>query len=215
MARRKPITVGIVGLGRSGYNIHVARMRGDDRSRSLLREMLAASGRAQDFSRQLQAFSGRLIMDPERTDLNELLFDVEDELLDIVGPGIELRLEADNRIADVEIDVRHVRSMFRWLAQDAAAVMGGEGLLRIGTQALLNTVGQAPSVLVVSEDTGTPPAPSLRPRYFEPFLKGDGLPKGAARTGVVGVVAHHGGRIELQAPEEGGRRFTIRLPAAP
>jgi len=33
MARKKPIKVGIVGLGRSGYNIHVRRLRDDERYR--------------------------------------------------------------------------------------------------------------------------------------------------------------------------------------
>jgi len=31
MASKKPITVAVVGLGRSGWNIHIARMRGDER----------------------------------------------------------------------------------------------------------------------------------------------------------------------------------------
>ena len=31
MAKQKPLKVGVVGLGRSGYSIHIARMRGDDR----------------------------------------------------------------------------------------------------------------------------------------------------------------------------------------
>jgi len=132
-----------------------------------------------------------------------------------VGSGVELRLETDNRLPEVEVDVRHTRSMFRWLAQDAVAVMGGKGRLCIRTHALLSSVGERPVAFVISEDTGTPPPAAERLRYFEPFLKGPGLPKGIARTGVAGVVRHHGGRIELQAPEEGGRSIRIRLPVAP
>ncbi len=33
MAKKQPIKVGVIGLGRSGYNIHIHRMRGDDRFR--------------------------------------------------------------------------------------------------------------------------------------------------------------------------------------
>jgi len=186
----------------------------DPRASGFLAEMLQASGRAQDFSRQLQAFSGRLIMDPERSDLNELLLDAEDDLMDIVGPDVELRIETDNRLPDVEVDLGHATSMFRWLAQDACAAMGGKGTLRIATHALTNSVDQPSWALLTAEDTATPPAASDRLCYFEPFVRSDGMPKGIARTGVAGVVRQHGGRIELQAPEAGGRCIRIRLPAA-
>jgi len=198
-----------------GYGELLEDRFADDESASrFLRELLQASGRAQDFSRQLQAFSGRLVMDPQRADLNELLFDVEDELLDILGPGIDLRIETDNRLPDVEVDVRHVKAMLRWLAEDALGAMGSKGELCIGTRALSNSVDQAPSVLLVSEDSGTPPEEADRRRYFEPFRKAPGLPKGLARTGVAGVAQHHGGRAEMEAREEGGRRIRIVLPAA-
>ena len=192
-----------------------AAVAADPRASELLSEMLHASGRAQDFSRQLQAFSGRLMMDPERTDLNELLLDVEEELMDLVGSDVELRIETDNRLPDVEVDVRHASSMFKWLVQDAVAAMGGAGRLRIRTSALTNSVDQPPWALVMAEDTATPPPASDRLSYFEPFVQTDGVPKGIARTGVAGVVRQHGGRIELQAPEDGGRCIRIRLPAAP
>ena len=187
----------------------------DPRASGFLAEMLHASGRAQDFSRQLQAFSGRLIMDPERADLNEILLDSEEDLLDAVGVGVELRIETDHRIPEVEIDVRHARSMLIWLATDAVTAMNGQGSLRLSTSVLTNSVGEPPWAVVLAEDTGIPPAASNRLCYFEPFVPGDGMPKGIARTGVAGVVRQHGGRIELQAPETGGRRIRIRLPAAP
>jgi signal transduction histidine kinase len=190
------------------------RMQDDPRASGFLAEMLHASGRAQDFSCQLQAFSGRLIMDPQRADLNEILLAAEDELLDLVGPQVELRIETDHRLPEVEVDVRHANSMFRWLVLDAVAAMCGKGSLRLSTAALTNSVGEPPWALVTARDTGVPPAASNRLCYFEPFVPGDGVPKGIARTGVAGVVRQHGGRIELQAPAGGGRCIRIRLPGA-
>jgi len=184
----------------------------DPRARGFLKEMLQASGKAQDFSRQLQAFSGRLLMDPTRANLNDVLLDAEDDLVDILGPDVDLRIETDLRLPDVEIDLRHARSMFRWLAVDAVAAMGEKGSMRISTSVLSNTVGDTPWVLITSEDSGAPPAASNRLCYFEPYVQGDGMPKGIARTGVAGVVRQHGGRIELQNSERGGRCIRIRLP---
>jgi len=182
---------------------------------TFLTEMLNASGKARDFTRQLQAFSGRLVLDPERVDLNELILQGEDQIRHVLGDRVDLELTLDSAIPEVEIDRQYGIQMLRWMAQDAAHLMHGEGRLRMSTSASDDDAKPGRWVLLQVDDSVPAPPAHLRTRYFEPFVPGDELPKAVARAGVAGVVEQHGGTVRVDEGPRGQRVIRIRLPAAP
>lgn len=181
---------------------------------TFLAEMLHAGGKARDFTRQLQAFSGRLVLDPERVDVNDLIIQGEEQIRRVLGDRIDLELTLDSAAPPVDLDRQYGVQMLRWMAQDAARIMNGLGRMCITTAAARTETPDAAFCLVRIDDTVPAPAPPLRLRYFEPFTPGDDLPKAVARAGVAGVVEQHGGTIHVDESPQGTRVIHILLPAA-
>lgn len=66
-------------------------------------------------------------------------------------------------------------------------------------------------------DTGSGVPPEIRDRIFDPFFttKPPGQGTGLGLSISHGIVADHGGRIELDSPPGGGAHFTVYLPLRP
>ena len=70
------------------------------------------------------------------------------------------------------------------------------------------------------DDRGPGVPPDQRERIFEPFYR---LPGASEREGGVGlglalvrqIAARHGGSVACDNREDGGARFTLRLPKSP
>jgi len=67
-------------------------------------------------------------------------------------------------------------------------------------------------VEVAIEDTGPGMAPEVRSRIFDPFFTGRRHGVGLGLALVFGIVAEHGGSIEVGDNTPTGTRFTIELP---
>jgi two-component system cell cycle sensor histidine kinase/response regulator CckA len=67
------------------------------------------------------------------------------------------------------------------------------------------------------KDTGTGIAPEIQDRIFEPFFttKEEGYGSGMGLATVYGIVANHGGWIELDSRPGAGTTFTICIPVPP
>jgi signal transduction histidine kinase/DNA-binding NarL/FixJ family response regulator len=132
------------------------------------------------------------------------------------------RWRDDARRRDVTIEVRtafaavpevvgdpgELREALTNIILNAVDAMPDGGLLTLAT-----TAGAGEVALAVT-DTGVGMAPTVRPRIFDPFFttkgpQGTGL--GLAMT--YGIVARHGGRIEVESEE--GQGSTFRLIFAP
>jgi Na+/proline symporter/signal transduction histidine kinase len=87
---------------------------------------------------------------------------------------------------------------------------------RPGDRVVVRSATQGDSVRIEVEDEGMGIDDTLRERIFEPFFttkpagKGTGLGLAVAYS----IVQDHGGSIFVEAPDAGGTRFVIRLPAA-
>ena len=107
----------------------------------------------------------------------------------------------------------------RRLRQVLANLLGNARLhTPAGTPVHVTVAADDEGARLVVADEGSGIDAAHRPRIFERFYRADrsrSRASGGAGLGlsiVSGVVAAHGGRLEVDSPAEGGTRFTVWLP---
>jgi CheY-like chemotaxis protein/two-component sensor histidine kinase len=178
---------------------------------SLSRELEQQVGRGASLTRQLLLFSRRETVKPEKLDLNEAVRDATSMLKRLVRANIALGLEFSPGPLRVEVDRGQLDQVLMNLAVNASDAMpeGGKLTIRTGADA-----GQ--TVWLTVEDTGHGIPAVIRDRIFEPFFttKGVGKGTGLGLSVVHGIVAQHGGRIQVESDVGKGTTFRITLPRA-
>lgn len=124
-----------------------------------------------------------------------------------IADGLERPLSAEMNTSEME-------QVFLNLALNALDVMPEGGRLKLVPR---DAAGSEPShwVGAAIEDTGPGIASDQRGRVFEPFFSTKGKGTGLGLSICQELVESHGGRIEVDAAQGGGARFTVWLPASP
>ena len=156
------------------------------------------------------------VRDPGRrrtsTDLNALIDKVL-ELLSHQPRFAESRLvtDLDSALPALIANEGHLRQVFLGLSANALEAMEGRGTLTVRTRRL-----DPAEVLVIVEDEGPGIPEDILPRIFDPFfttkLPGQGTGLGLAIA--QGIVADHGGRIEVVPRTSRGAVFRVILPVS-
>jgi len=183
----------------------------DAPARNDLTEILRASGRASELTRQLLAFARRQVTQPRPVDLNALIRETQKLLKRLLGEDIMLRTEPAPELPLVLVDPGQVEQVLVNLSVNARDAMALGGLLTIATRA------RGEEVLVDVLDTGVGIPPDALPYIFEPFFttKEHGKGTGLGLSTCYGIVNQAGGRIEVTSEPGRGTRFRIVLPALP
>jgi signal transduction histidine kinase/CheY-like chemotaxis protein len=183
-----------------------------------LREELAvieeAAWRAADIVRRLQAFALRRMEDKlSPVDLNRLVEDAvtltrprwKDES---EARGVRVELVTDLREpAPVLGNVADLREMATNLILNALDAMPNGGRLTLATRR------HADRVELVVADTGVGMPEEVRRRAFDPFFTTRAPQRSGLGLSVVqGILARHGGTIEVESQEGRGTTFRIALP---
>jgi two-component system NtrC family sensor kinase len=152
-----------------------------------------------------------------RTDQAELqqvkLDDEIERTLALIEPrlkGIEV-VRDYGELPPVRCFAGQLNQVFLNLLMNACDALDGRGTIRITTRA------EQPGVMLRFEDDGPGMPPDVMSRIFEPFFTTKAVGKG---TGLGlslshGIVARHGGHMEVDSRPGAGARFTIRLPLEP
>jgi two-component system sensor histidine kinase PilS (NtrC family) len=147
--------------------------------------------------------------------------------LKVLAEDVRLLMLADNRFACIEInnlvpantmiqaDRHQINQVLLNLLQNSADAMPEGGGIEISAQFLLNGADgfrKSPVISISVTDTGMGLEPETAQRIFEPFWtnKAEGTGLGLAVN--YRIIEAHGGMISVEAPPEGGCRFTILLP---
>ena len=188
-------------------------------------EIASAADRAADLTRQLLAFGRRQVLEPRMLSLAEIVEGMQKLLRRTLPENISVETELADGVAPVVADPAQLESVIVNLAFNARDALydGGVITLSIDQKTMTGAEdGVAPPLtpghyvaLSVADDGPGVPAHVL-PHIFEPFFttKPDGIGTGLGLSTVYGIVAQSGGGMEVSAPESGGARFTIYLPAA-
>ncbi len=209
-----------------GYSeLALLGMAEGDPVRGSLEEVLKASERAGNLTRQLLAFSRRQVMEMKIIDLKCLMKDLEKMLRRLIGEDIDLRLVLAPDLGRVKADPGQIEQVIVNLAVNARDAMPSGGVLTIEAANVeldegcsCQHVDAKPGeyVLLCVSDTGTGMGPEVRERIFEPFFttKEKGKGTGLGLSMAYGIVKQSNGHIWVYSEANKGTTFKIYLPLA-
>ena len=187
------------------------------------REIRKAADRAAGLTRQLLAFSRQQVLEPKVLDLNEVIAEMKDLLLRMLGEDVELIVTSAEKVERVRADPGQIGQVIMNLAANSrdAMLRGGRFLIEISNAEVDAAFGAdhanmpaGPYVLLSVSDTGSGMTADVRTHIFEPFFttkeKGKGTGLGLAT--VYGIIKQSGGYIWAYSEPGHGATFRIYLP---
>ncbi|MDB4917688.1 MAG: two-component hybrid sensor and regulator [Gemmatimonadetes bacterium] len=189
-------------------------------------EILLATRRAAALTKQLLAFSRQQVIQERTMVLNNVVTEMENMVLRLIGPEVELFKTLSADLWPVKADPSQMQQVVLNLCVNARDAMPDGGQLAIDTtnatyddaQALANSLDAAGEYVVLSvTDTGMGMDADTRSRIFEPFFttKAEDKGTGLGLATVYGIVKQSGGEVAVRSKPGQGTRFRIFLPRAP
>ncbi len=186
-----------------------------DPARDDLEQVVKATQRATDLTRQLLAFSRRQTVKPAHLSLNVLVQHTERMLQRVLGENIQLITQLAAGLQSVYADRGQLEQVVLNLALNARDAMPQGGTLTLATAtATLGAANTGDYVLLSISDTGSGISSGVLPHVFEPFFTTKEHGTGLGLSTSYGIVKQAGGEIEVDSKPGGGTTFRIYLPAA-
>ena len=185
-------------------------------------EIMRASRRAADLTRQLLAFGRKQIMAPRVVRLGDAVRELTPMLRRIIGETIDLKAIIDDG-DNVRADPGQIEQVVMNLVVNARDAMPNGGRLTIETADIRLTdehvrrhpfMRPGPHVMLAVSDTGHGMDAATQSRVFDPFFttKPQGQGTGLGLSTVYGVVKQSGGYICVSSDVGRGTRFEVYLP---
>ena len=186
-------------------------------------EIMAASRRAADLTRQLLAFGRKQMQMLQVLDLNTVIGEITTMLPRLIGEDIELVFSPGEDLGKVKADPVQIEQVVMNLAANARDAMPDGGTLTIETTTVRvdesyvqrhSIVAEGNYVLLTVTDTGQGIASEHLAHIFEPFYstKEAGKGTGLGLATVYGIVKQNGGFVWVYSEPGLGTTFKIYLP---
>ncbi len=193
-------------------------------TRRAVDEIVAATERAANLTRQLLVFSQRQVVDPVNIDLAESARDMSKLLARVLEEQITLEVQIEEGLPLVRADRGMIGQVLMNLAINARDAMPDGGKLLIAVESTRHSHPKAGAeaagkaalyVCLKVSDTGTGIAAEDLGRIFDPFFttKATGKGTGLGLATVFGIVETHGGWIDVESAVGKGTTFKVFLPA--
>jgi two-component system cell cycle sensor histidine kinase/response regulator CckA len=185
-------------------------MHSSDPARQDLEQVVKASERATDLTRQLLAFSRRQGVRASLVNLNALVQEMDRMLRRVLGEDIELIVNLAPELKTVRADPGQIEQVILNMAVNARDAMASGGQLLIETR---NAVQPSQNCVTISiRDTGIGMDSQVLSRVFEPFFttKEHGTGLGLATS--YGIIKENGGDLRVDSTLGRGTAFHIELP---
>ncbi|MGJ5181188.1 ATP-binding protein [Bradyrhizobium oligotrophicum] len=197
----------------------------DTSCRGMAERAIEAAERVADLNRRLLAFARKQTLQPQLTDVNQLVGGMTTILQRTLGENIEVDVAQDPQLWHCLIDPTQLQNALLNLALNARDAMAGGGRLTIATgNAVLDQplddgderIVPGDYVTIAVSDMGIGMPPHVARRAFEPFFttKEFGKGSGLGLSMVYGFARQSGGTAVIASQEGKGTRVTLYLPSA-
>ena len=213
-------------------DIALSNLTAESLAREPLEEVVRATLRAADLTRQLLAYSGKGAFVVSHLDLSTEVREMATLLRTSISKQATLAWELTSNLPAVSADPTQIRQIVMNLitnASDALGEAGGIITLRTGVTRLEDLehqrfgaplqgeepVEQSKGPLVYLEigDDGAGMSPDTLSRIFDPFFSTKFAGRGLGLAAVMGIVRSHRGLIRIRTEPGGGTAFRILFPA--
>jgi signal transduction histidine kinase len=181
--------------------------------RSMLEDVVRASERAAELTRQLLAYAGKGKFVVQPVHLSEVVREISQLVRSSIPRRVELKMDLPAELPLVEADPSQMQQLVMNLVINAAEAVGEQ----IGTVELTTSVrymdSGGVSVCLKVCDTGCGMDESTRAQIFDPFFTTKFTGRGLGLAAVQGIVRSHGGSIQVNSRPECGSTFEVCLPA--
>jgi PAS domain S-box-containing protein len=200
-----------------------SKMGEDSPFRSEIDHIQAAAERAASLTRSLLAFSRQQIMKPQQVNLNDIVKNIWQLLIRIIGEDIHLETNIAEMPLWIFADSVQIEQVLMNLAANARDAMPNGGQLTIETEVREIDEGfmhihgiMAPGeyAVISLSDNGIGMDAETSKKIFEPFFttKEAGKGTGLGLSIVYGVIKQHNGYISVYSEPGLGTTFRIYLP---
>lgn len=192
----------------------------------MLRDIIRASERAADLTRQLLAYAGKGNFVIEPVNLSALVREISELIRSSAPRNVAFELDLRPDVPLIEADATQMQQLVMNLILNAAeATSDRSGEVRISTGVC--TVGPGEPMTQYRPD---PPAPGtyvtvrvsddgcgmnegVQAQIFDPFFTTKFTGRGLGLSAALGIVRSHHGAIVVESEEGAGSAFTVLLPA--
>ena len=213
-------------------DIALSNLASGSTAREPLEEVVRATLRAADLTRQLLAYSGKGAFIVRHLDLSTEVREMATLLRTSISKQAMLAWELEPRLPAVNADPTQIRQIVMNLitnASDALGETGGTITLRTGVTRLEDLehqrfgrpphgeepAGRSADPLVFLEigDDGAGMNPDTLSRIFDPFFSTKFSGRGLGLAAVMGIVRSHNGFIRIRTELGNGTAFRVLFPA--
>ena len=213
-------------------DIALANLAGRSPARGPLEEVVRATLRAADLTRQLLAYSGKGAFVIRQLDLSTEVREMATLLRTSISKQATLGWELSPHLPAVSADPTQIRQIVMNLitnASDALGDAGGTITLRTGVTRLEDLESdrfggppqgeepleqhQGPLVYLEIGDNGAGMSPDTLSRIFDPFFSTKFSGRGLGLAAVMGIVRSHRGLIRIRTEPGVGTAFRVLFPA--
>jgi PAS domain S-box-containing protein len=193
-----------------------------------LRDVVLASERAADLTRQLLAYAGKGRCVIGTTDVPELVRDLIPLIRAGIPRNVKIVLDFEPGVEPVEADATQLCQVVMNLVINGAESVGeapGTVCVRVRSEHLegadisrryyaADKVESGRFVVIEVSDTGAGMDEATQLRIFDPFFTTKFMGRGLGLAGALGIVRQHGGGIRVQSAPGRGATFEVAIPAS-
>jgi CheY-like chemotaxis protein len=192
----------------------------------LLEDMVLASQKAADLTRQMLAYAGKGRFVCEPTDLSALVQDIVGLVRTSISKKVRLEVTLDPNLPPIEADATQIQQVTMNLLINGAEAIGDKhGTVTVTTGLrdaapgppthlfIARALEPGPYVFLEVSDTGCGMNEDTMSKIFEPFFTTKFTGRGLGLSAVLGIVRGHKGALKVESEPGKGSRFEILFPA--